>query len=919
MKRSVVIIEGNAEEAKLFESMLTGASDAVYSVTTALTGDEGLAAIEAMRPNCVLLDYNLPGQQSAATLSRVHARYPSLSVVMLTSEEVDFEVLESMTAEGQEYLNKAVVSPDSLHQAVNNAILGAMSRAQSSQAKSTYKVLIIDDNADDREAFTRALKKADERYRCAEAGEGLAGIAMIEELRPDCVLLDYSMPALNGLEILKRIHAIDAFLPVIMLTGLGNETVAVQAMKGGAQNYLVKTWVTSSLLHSAISSAVEHSALERKIHQQRSQIQEQKIELARSHRLNTAILNSAARYMIVATDSKGTVLAFNPAAERELGYAAEEVLGKESPLLWLDTDELAERATHISAELGAITEPDFGVLTHAAVLEGSSQQEWTCIRRNGDRFTANLSVSPLRGMLGEATGFLIVAEDITTLKQQQDALKAREELFRGAMEDAPNGMALIDIGGRFLKVNDALCQLLGYTAGQLHGKHPEDVTDPDDAEIDLENVRELLAGKIQSYKVEKRLVREDGSIVHVLLAMSLMHNIDGSPNYFVAQFQDITDRKEIERLKSDFVSMVSHELRTPVTSIRGAVGLLANIERKDLSPRGQHLIDIANKNCDRLIAIVNDILDIDRIASGQLLFEIKDEDVASLLQEAIEAHRGYTERMGANVLMEPVATNLIVNVDAARLIQVLFNLLSNAAKHSPEGGQIRVSAGRVGSRVRISVKDQGPGIEERYAKHLFEKFSQAGTADSRGTKGSGLGLHISKQIIEQMGGQIGLETKLGIGSTFWIELPTPDAVDAPTSAERKAQQPQAKRILICEDDDNLAAIIQLMLSMQGYVADIVHNVPEARRRLMSGDYDAMTLDITLPLGDGLDLAREVHGQAQTRTLPIVVVSGHPDQDNANLREDAGIVDWVVKPFDKERLLQSIVKAASEPLKLAQSA
>lgn len=915
MKRSVVIIENSPEECKLYQSMLTGGSNGDYFVSCAATGDEGLAAIETARADCVLLDYNLPGRGSAATWNRIRARYPSIPVVMLIGEDVEFDALEAMRAEGQEYIHKAAASPETLHQTIESAIMAVMSRGESNRGSHAYTVLIIDDNPDDREAFIRALKRIDDRYRCLEAGEGQAGIGMMRESHPHCVLLDYSLPALNGLEVLKRIHDIDAFMPVIMLTGLGNESVAVQAMKGGAQNYLVKTALTPSLLHSAIAAAIEHSVLERQIHEQRGQIHEQRVALARSDRLNAAIVSSVA-YMVVATDIEGRVLLFNPEAERQLGYMASEVIGKETPLLWLDSAELGERAAKSGAELGAVMTPDFTLLSHKAVLEGVSRQEWTCVRRTGETFTANFTVSALRDGQGAVTGFLLIGEDITAAKQQQDDLKAREELFRGAMEHAPNGMAFVDRGGRFLMVNDALCQLLGYTAEQLQGKHQDSVTDPDDIELDLENVRQLLAGKINSYKVEKRLIREDGAPVHVLLGMSLMRYPDGSPNYFVAQFQDITDRKEIERLKTEFVSIVSHELRTPVTSIRGAVGLLSTIAGDGLPPRGRQLIDIANKNCERLVTLVNDILDIDKMAHGQMRFEMKDEDVAALLQEAIEAHRGYTEKLGVNVVMEPVPTNLIVNVDAARLIQVLFNLLSNATKHSPEGGQIRVGTSRMAGSVRIWVKDQGTGIDAELAKHIFEKFTQGREVDARGLRGSGLGLHISKQIIEQMGGHIGLDTMLGVGSTFWIELPEQQSAESVLHDDRKAR---SKRILICEDDDNLAALIQLMLSKEGYIADIVHTVPEARRRLMAGIYDAMTLDVTLPLGDGLDLAREVHGQPETKHLPIIVVSGSYRDERKDPREDAGIVDWIVKPFDKDRLVRSVEKAASGPLKLAHSA
>jgi PAS domain S-box-containing protein len=798
---------------------------------------------------------------------------------------------------------------------VESAVLAALSRTEGNRT-SAYSVLIIDDNPDDREAFIRALKKVDERCECIEAGEGQGGLALIAEKRPDCVLLDYSLPAMNGIEVLRRIHAIDAFMPVIMLTGLGNETVAVQSMKGGAQNYIVKTALTPRLLHSAIVSAVEHAGLERKISAQRNQISEQKLELARSHRLNEAVLNCSS-YMIIATDSEGTVLVFNPEAEKRLGYSASEVIGKQTPLLWLDSTELGERAQAMSRQIGAIMEPDFAMLTHHAFLEGASREDWTCVRRNGERFTANFAITPLCDSQGEVTGFLILADDVTAEKERQDALQAREELFRSAMQHAPNGIALVDLSGRFLLVNDALCQLLGYTAEQLRGKHQDTVTDPEDIELDLENVRQLLAGRIASYKVEKRLIREDGGVVQVLLAMSLMRNEDGTPVYFVAQYQDIADRKEIERLKTDLVTMVSHELRTPVTSIRGAVGLLSSLASKDLPPRGRQLIDIAVKNCERLTTLINDVLDIDKMTHGQMRFDMKEEDTAALLQEAIEAHRGYTEKLDVSVVMEPVPTSLMVNVDAARLIQVMFNLLSNAAKHSPEKGQVRVGASRMGDKIRIWVKDQGPGVEDEFVKRLFEKYTQGENVDVRGIASSGLGLHISKQIIEHMGGQIGLDTKVGVGSTFWIELPEHRAAEADVPAEQR--RTQMKRILICEDDDSVAALIQLILNREGYIVDVVHTIPEARRMLMRGIYDAMTLDLTLPLGNGLELARELHSQAETRSLPIVIVSGQQRDDYPEIAKDEAIVDWIVKPFDKDRLVRSVERAATEHVKLVHSA
>ena len=720
-------------------------------------------------------------------------------------------------------------------------------------------------------------------------------------------------------------QAVDAFLPVIMLMEAGDDAIAAQAMQAGAHSVLVKTVLTPSLLHGAIASAIGHAALERQIDQQRTQIARAKRALARSDRLNEAIVNSAA-YMVVATDIGGKILLFNPESERQLGYRAEDIVGQITPMAWLDAEEVAARAAEMG--LGEAYEADFSVISRQAETEGVSRREWTCLRRNGESFTANFTVSALRDGQGPATGFLIVGEDITEAKRRQDTLRAREELFRGAMEHAPTGIALIDTGGRFLKVNAALCDMLGYAAGDLEGRHEHSVTDPEDIELDIEDARQLLAGKIAAYKVEKRLIRADGGVAYALQAMSLMRHEGGAPHYFVAQFQDIGDAKRAERHRSDFASLAGHQLRTPLTSIRGAVGLLAAVLGDALPPRGHQLLEIASRNCDRLVAVVNDLLTIDRMAQGEMRFEMRDEDAGALMLAAIEAHRPACQTLGVSVVMEPVPAGLMVHADGARLTQVMVNLLANAVRHSPEQGQIRVGAVRAESKLRLWVKDQGPGIAPEAAARIFDcpsaDYEPARILDGPGQpsgKTSGLGLHVSRRIVEGMGGSIGVDSMPGVGSTFWVELPAREveAETTPAAPVRRADGSTAKRILICEDDDNLAALIQLMLSRAGYAADVVHSVPEARRRLASGSYGAMTLDLTLPLGDGLDFARELRAAAATHDFPVIIVSGSNRDERASVPGDAGIVDWIVKPFDKERLVRSVEKAASTHLRLAHSA
>jgi PAS domain S-box-containing protein len=909
MRRTVLMIDDKAADFARYQAALVDCEAVDYTLANSPSADEGLALIEDMRPDCVLLAYSLGKNGGISILQRIRAKHHTLPVIMLTSSEVELSELEVMKAEGAYSLPKISLTGDTLHAAIELAIgsPGADSAIDIALAAPSHTVLIIDDNPDDREAFKRALKKADESCGYLEAGDALSGIAMVEQQRPDCVLLDYSLPGLNGLDALQRIHEMNAFLPVIMLTGQGSEAIAVQAIREGAHNYLVKATITPNLLHGAILSAIRHAALEREISEQRLEIHRQKLALAETARLKSAILASAGA-MIVATDCDGNILTFNPAAEIALGYSAAEVIFYHTPILWCDKAEIATRAAELAISDGAKLKCGFEVLSYIPQALGQESREWTFIRKDGSRFPASTSITPLRQSEGQVTGFLCMAEDITQRRQHELALKTSEETFRAAVENAPNGMALIDLEGNFLTVNPALCALLGLKADELKQRPIRSLPHPEDADLDRDKLKQLYRGKIGSYRVEMRLVHKSGRIVHALISMSLTRYADGAAKYYVAQVLDITDRKEMDHIKNEFISIVSHELRTPLTSIRGSLGLLTGKIAAGLPPTVQMLVDIANKNCERLILLINDILDIDKMASGTMRFDKRRESLGALLTEAVEGIRDYAGSIDVRLNLA-LPAEVLVSVDRDRLLQVLNNLLSNAVKFSPRGGTVELAVETRGGNIRISVRDHGPGIPEEFQDRLFNKFFQVDSSSTREKSGTGLGLHISKQIVEHMGGEIGYSSEPGQGTTVWIEFPALTA-EAAAGPDKPALPELGRRVLICEDDDRVAWLIQKMLTKEGFAADVAHSIPEARRQLKSGGYAAMTLDLTLPSGNGIEFARELHDDPETSRLPIVVVTGTERAGWLELEEASGIVAWIVKPIDSQLLVASVKKAST---------
>jgi signal transduction histidine kinase len=253
---------------------------------------------------------------------------------------------------------------------------------------------------------------------------------------------------------------------------------------------------------------------------------------------------------------------------------------------------------------------------------------------------------------------------------------------------------------------------------------------------------------------------------------------------------DIGERKRAEKLKDEFVSTVSHELRTPLTSIAGSLGLLMGNAAGQLPASAARLLAIAYKNSKRLMRLVNDILDIEKIEAGHVVFHLKHVDMRSLVEQTIEANRAFAQDFDVRMRIDDTSAAGEVFADSDRLAQILTNLLSNAIKFSPTGGEVVVAMERRGGVMRVSVRDHGPGIPEEFKPRIFEKFAQADVSDTRQKGGTGLGLNIAKQLVHQHGGEVGFDPAPGGGTIFHFEIPlVPDHGAADRDQRAKTPEP----------------------------------------------------------------------------------------------------------------------------------
>jgi len=489
------------------------------------------------------------------------------------------------------------------------------------------------------------------------------------------------------------------------------------------------------------------------------------------------------------------------------------------------------------------------------------------------------------------------------IRENKRALQLSEERLSLALKGSNDGLWDLNLAADTFYASPRTWHMLGYQPGelQLSTRLWEQVLVAEDLPRTRAQLAQTMLSRLDQFTSELRFRHKDGRTVPVLVRGYIQRDALGQPLRISGTSMDLTEHKRIEQMKNEFVSTVSHELRTPLTSISGALGLINGGALGEVPPAMQQMLEIAYRNSQRLGHLINDLLDMEKIAAGKMSFDMHEHSLRQLLEEALASNQAFAAQLGVNCVLRE-AVDVQVWVDASRLQQVLGNFLSNAIKYTPEGGEVSLHCSVPdATHVRISVTDQGPGIAAEFRARVFEKFAQADASDSRQKGGTGLGLAITKEFIERMGGKVGFDTAEGQGTTFWCELPILETCAS-------TPEPGQGHLLVVEDEPDTGRLLYLMLHDAGYSVERVQSLHAAREKLADHRYDAITLDLHLPDGSGAQLIEEIRRNPLTRHLPIVVISAasHFDEKTRDPR-----VVWLHKPISTAQLLVALGKALND--------
>jgi PAS domain S-box-containing protein len=593
----------------------------------------------------------------------------------------------------------------------------------------------------------------------------------------------------------------------------------------------------------------------------------------------------------IMVDKDCRVSNWNTQAGRIFGYAEEEALGKPVEELIIPEDS--------RASYRKIWE-DFVCKKH---VNYRHRFEVNVARSHGREFPAEITILAH----DTSNGHLEVAAFIRDLTEKQEHERV-VNLLAAIVASSNDAIIGKSLDGRITSWNRAAEALFGYTALEAIGRYAIDLLVPSEKKEQIKALEMAVTTKGQTVSdIETQRVTKNGTVIDVSVSASPLMRENNKVDGMAVVYRDIRQRKELEKRMSEFYSIVSHELRTPLTSIRGALGLIVDEIIEYDSPEAKEMIGVALGSSERLVRLINDILDLKKIEAGKLELHLEARNSAEVVEKAALTMDGMARHANVTILTDTTISAPVM-VDCDRITQVLTNLISNAIKYSPEGSSINISTElAAGNKLRISVTDEGIGIPEELQSLLFNKFQQIDSSDTRPKEGTGLGLALCKAVVEEHRGVIGVHSRPGAGSTFWFELPL--AALPEELALALASKAGNGQILIVEDDDNLAQMLRLVLRKAGFASIRTSSKAETLLVIDAALPKVILLDLKLPDGNGLEILEYLRTKSPDGpAVPVIVMTGQ-EVDRANLPSPL-VFDCFFKPLDLNRLLDCITRAVN---------
>jgi len=668
--------------------------------------------------------------------------------------------------------------------------------------------------------------------------------------------------------------------------------------------------------------------------------------LRKAGALQKAIFDSAV-FASVATDAQGVIQIFNVGAERMLGYTAAEVMNKITPADISDPQEVIARAKSLSAELETNISPGFEALVFKASRGIEDIYELTYIRKDGSRFPAVVSVTALRDEDNNIIGYLLIGTDNTARKAAEEALLKAGALQKAIFDSANFSSIATDAQGVIQIFNVGAERMLGYTAAEVMNKiTPADISDPQEVIVRAKTLSLELETNITPgfealvFKASRGIediyeltyIRKDGSRFPAVVSVTALRDDQDSIIGYLLIGTDNTARKQVEaerarldlvlqnknvelerarrladhanQAKSDFLSSMSHELRSPLNAILGFAQLLESGTPQPTPTQNASIAQIL-KGGWYLLELINEILDLALIESGRLSLSLEPTSLRDVLQDCQAMIEPLAQQKGVRLKFATVDNACFVNADRTRLKQVLVNLLSNAIKYNRPGGTAEVTYQQYAlGRLRISVRDSGEGLTAAKIEQLFQPFNRLGQ-ETGAEEGTGIGLVVSRRLVELMDGEIGVTSSVGVGSVFWFEL---DAASEPKlepdeqaafalHAPPEPSDGRVHTVLYVEDNKaNMALVVQLAarrpnLRLMG-AEDAMRGIAMARAH----QPDMILMDINLPGISGMQALTILREDATTQHIPVLALSANAMPRDIERGLAAGFFRYLTKPI-----------------------